>query len=122
VKSVVQLRKRTTDGADGTDKAEQAVPCVIFTAPFVPWIHLLIIHHGHHITSTRQNRKTYRSVLVRFFCGKVHFAPFFLAPRKNPPCNPHGIRHLQTTQKLAVYMTEVFFRLAPRLMTFVATH
>jgi hypothetical protein len=83
VKSVVQLRKRTTEGADGTDKAEQPAPGVLFTAPFVPWIHILIIHHGHHITSTRQNRKTYRSVLVRFFCGKAHFAPFFGIPKKS---------------------------------------
>jgi hypothetical protein len=77
VKAVVQLWKRTTDGVEGTDKAEQAAPGVLFTAPFVPWIHLLIIHHGHHITSTHKNQKTYRSVLGRFFCGKAHFAPFF---------------------------------------------
>jgi hypothetical protein len=32
-----------------------------------------------------KNRKTYGSVLVRFFGGKMHFAPFFCASENIQP-------------------------------------
>ena len=55
------------------------------TRPFVPFSRVRIAYMSHRsddYDTNPENRKTYGSVLVRFFGRKMHFAPFFRALEK----------------------------------------
>jgi hypothetical protein len=41
-----------------------------------------LAHCGNEYGTSLKNQKTYGSVLVRFFCGKMHFAPLFWLSEK----------------------------------------
>jgi hypothetical protein len=47
------------------------------------------------------------------FSKNLHFDGFFCRVGENPPCNPHGVRCLQKTQKRAVLLTCPVFHPAP---------
>jgi hypothetical protein len=80
-----------------------------------------LAHGGNEYVTSRQKRKTYGRFLVRFFLRKSAFCAVFWDLRQNPVCKPHGINHLQTSQKRAVYMTRTIFRIAPFSAIFFAT-
>jgi hypothetical protein len=62
--------KEITDGSNGYFGIRSF-------APFWPGQIVYISHCENDYDLDRKNRKTYGSVLVRFFGRKMHFAPFF---------------------------------------------
>jgi hypothetical protein len=69
-----------------------------------------LAHRGNDYVTGGQKRKTYGSHLVRFFCIKMCFCTIFRRMRRHLVRNLHGINRLQTSQKLAVYMTPAISR------------
>jgi hypothetical protein len=65
---------------DGDEKDTKGSAVYFVTVPFVPLGRGKIVymsHRGNDDDTDLKNRKTYGSVLVRFFGRKMHFAPIF---------------------------------------------